>query len=43
MFVVSLNVTSQQIELRTLTWIKDGSSLNFGLEELSSTGRWPKA
>jgi hypothetical protein len=40
MFVVSLNVASQQIELGTLTWIKDGSSLNFGLEELLE---WPLA
>jgi len=40
MFVVSLNVASQQIELGTLTWIKDGSSLNFHLEELLN---WPLA
>ena len=40
MFVVSLNVASQQIELGTLTWIKDGSSLNFHLEELLD---WPLA
>jgi hypothetical protein len=31
---------SQQIELGTLTWIKDGSSLNFHLEELLD---WPLA
>jgi hypothetical protein len=40
MFVVSLNAASQQIELDTLTWIKDGSSLNFHLEELLD---WPLA
>jgi hypothetical protein len=40
MFVVSLNVASQQIELGTITWIKEGSSLNFGLEELLD---WPLA
>jgi hypothetical protein len=40
MFVVSLNAASQQIELGTLTWIKDGSSLNFHVEELVD---WPLA
>ena len=40
MFVVSLNAASQQVELGTLTWIKDGSSLNFHLEELVD---WPLA
>ena len=40
MFVVSLNAASQQIELGSLTWIKDGSSLNFHLEELTD---WPLA
>jgi hypothetical protein len=40
MFVVSLNAASQQLELGTITWIKDGSSLSFHLEE---TVDWPLA
>ena len=34
MFVVSLNVSSRQVELGTVRWISDGSSLNLALEEL---------
>ena len=34
MFVISLNVATQQVEFGSMRWIKDGSSLNLQLEEL---------
>lgn len=34
MFVVSLNVETQQLEFGTMTWMRDGSSLNLQVEEL---------
>jgi hypothetical protein len=34
MFVVSLNAESQQLEFGTMTWMRDGSSLNLHIEEL---------
>jgi hypothetical protein len=33
MFAASLNAETQQVELGTLTWYKDGSSLKFDVEE----------
>src|SRR6185437_1386621 len=33
MFAASLNAETQHVELGTLTWYKDGSSLKFDVEE----------